>query len=484
MAAQELLKRRHVRKSLTEWSRYIGFEPADHHLLIIQEIESLLESDEYDTLLIFAPPGSAKSSYVSICLPSWYYARHPRDSVLAASHSTELAAKWGRRVRNLVNEHSKTLGVKLSGDNQAADRWALEDGGEYYAAGVGSGIAGFRADLGIIDDPFGSREDAYSKRIRDKVWDWFLSDFSSRLKPSAKRIVMHTRWHEDDLAGRILERAEQGFYRAKVLSLPAIAGADDPLGRAPGEYLWDDPSGYNYAQYLRDRQRELPPVEWSALYQQQPTPEEGEYFQKDWFRWYDPDNLPPTLRKYGASDYAVTNKGGDYTVHGVVGVDPDDNIYVLDIWREQSSSDRWVDAFIDLVAHHKPIKWAEEQGQIIKSLGPFIDKRMRERRVYCAREQFTSVADKPTRARAFQARASMGKVYLPTSAPWLQDFVAELLMFDAGKHDDQVDVMALIGRMLDQMRSGKKKGESKGREDRWARAFNRRDGDTSKWKVV
>lgn len=443
------MRRRQVRRSLTEWCRFIGFEPAPHHHLIIKAIEELLEAEDYDTLLIFAPPGSAKSSYVSIALPSWYLAAHPKNSVLAASHTTTLAEKWGRRVRNLVGEHARTLGVTLAADSQAAGRWSLDQGGEYQAAGVGVGIAGFRADLGIIDDPIGSREQAFSELIREKLWDWFINDFSSRLKPSAKRVVMHTRWHEDDPAGRIMAAAKQGKYRIRVLSLPAIAKDDDPLGRKPGEWLWDDPSGYNYAAFLKARYREVPPFEWSALYQQEPTPDEGDYFKREWWNWY--DELPKHLTFYGASDYAVTAKGGDYTIHGVVGVDPDDNIYVADIWGEQTASNVWVEALLDLAQQYKPMKWAEESGQIIKGVGPFIEQRMRERKVYFYREQYTSIADKATRCRSFQARAAMKKVYLPRNAPWLQKFLLVLHSFPAGRTDDEVDMLGLIGRMLDEM---------------------------------
>lgn len=427
----------------------IGFEPAPHHKLIIREIEALLRADDYDTLLIFAPPGSAKSSYVSVALPSWYLASHPKSSVLAASHTTTLAEKWGRRVRNLVGEHAPTLGVTLAADSQAAGRWSLEEGGEYLAAGVGVGIAGFRSDLGIIDDPIGSREQAFSELIREKIWDWFINDFSSRLKPNAKRVVMHTRWHMDDPAGRIIDAAKQGKYRIRVLSLPAIARENDPLGRKPGEWLWDDPKGYNYAAFLKARHREVPPFEWSALYQQEPTPDEGDYFKREWWKWY--DERPKHLTHYGASDYAVTAKGGDYTVHGIAGVDPDDNLYIIDIWRQQTTSDAWIEALLDMAKQYGPMCWAEEQGQIIKSVGPFIDRRMRERKVYFRREQVTSIADKPTRSRAFQARAAMGKVYLPRNAPWLADFLTELHSFPAGRTDDQVDVVGLIGRMLDEM---------------------------------
>jgi predicted phage terminase large subunit-like protein len=187
------------------------------------------------------------------------------------------------------------------------------------------------------------------------------------------------------------------------------------------------------------------------------------------------------LRIYGASDYAVTEGDGDWTVHIVIGVDPDDNIYVLDLWRGQTTSDQWVQALIDLIRLHKPLMWVEEQGQIIKSIGPFLEKRMKEERVYCRREQVASAADKPTRGRSIQARSSMGKVYLPEKASWVNAFTQELLMFPAGKHDDQVDAFGLIGRMIDELipaskpkapeaaknTSGYRTMKDRGRGDEW-----------------
>jgi len=163
---------------------------------------------------------------------------------------------------------------------------------------------------------------------------------------------------------------------------------------------------------------------------------------------------PAHMRIYGASDYAVTADGGDYTVHAVIGIDPHDNIYILDVWRQQTDSNVWIDVFCDLVIKHKPLNWAEEQGQILKSIGPFIERRMLERKAYCAREQFTVVADKPTRARSFQARMAMGKVYFPVNAPWLADLENEMFSFPAGGDDDQVDALVLVGRMLDAMIAG------------------------------
>src|SRR5712691_931986 len=201
--AEMLLKRRRVRRSLIEWCRHCGFEPAPHHRLLIDRLERVARG-QIKRLAVFMPPGSAKSTYGSILFPPYMMAGAPRRSILAASHTTELAEKWGRRVRNLVAQHSATLGIRLSGDSHAAGRWELESGGEYYAAGVGTGIAGFRADGALIDDPVRSREDADSERIRDKTWDWYKSDLLTRLRPGGWVILIKTRWHEDDLAGRIM----------------------------------------------------------------------------------------------------------------------------------------------------------------------------------------------------------------------------------------------------------------------------------------
>jgi predicted phage terminase large subunit-like protein len=448
-AADDLLSRRAARNDCLKWCRSLGFEPALHHQLIVREMVDLMDATDYDTLLLFAPPGSAKSHHVSIAFPAWWLARHQQGHVIAASHSTELAARWGRRVRNLIAAKANNLKIRLAADSQAAERWALTTGGEYLAAGVQTGIAGFRADLGIIDDPFGSREDAYSERVRDRVWDWYINDFSTRLKPRAKRVIMHTRWHTDDLAGRIIEQASSIGHKVRVVSIPAVAEADDILGRQPGEYLWDDPAGYDYAAFLRRRQAETPPMEWSALYQQQPVPERGGYFDADWIRYY--DQLPADLRKYGASDYAVTAGGGDYTEHGVAGIDSKGDLYLIDWWYGQTATDMWVEVFLDMAARHAPLAWAEEAGQIVKSLGPFIDRRMNERNVRIFRQQFTSAADKAVRAQAIRGRMSMGKVLFPRHAPWLKHVVAQLLAFPAGKHDDAVDVLGLFGRMLDTM---------------------------------
>lgn len=482
-AATELLSRRRIRRSLIDWCKYRGFEPARHHVLILSEIESFLASDD-EVLLLFAPPGSAKSTYISVLLPPWFLANHPQSSVLAATHSVEFAQRWGRRVRNDIQLESNVLGIEISQDNSAADRWALKSGGEYYGVGAGVGIAGFRADLGIGDDFFGNREDAYSETIRQKRWDWYIDDFSARLKPRAKRILMNTRWHEEDVAGRVLQQIDSGIVRGRVISIPAIAEQNDRLGREPGEYLWDDPGGYNYGEFLKARQRETSPMMWAALYQQRPAPEEGDYFKADWLKPY--DKLPPldTMRVYGASDYAVTADGGDFTVHGVIGVDPENRPYLLDIWRQQASSDVWIEAFCDLVLKWKPLEWAEETGQIKAALGPYIDRRQRERNAFVFRSQFPTRGDKAIRAQSIRGYMAVNGLYVPERAPWYPALRAELLSFPAGKHDDQVDMLGLIGQLLDRILLGSPPKQPKKRDpmDDYLSVGEDDDGDS--WKIA
>jgi predicted phage terminase large subunit-like protein len=450
-----LLRRKRVRASFTEWCRFKGFEPAPHHAVIIRSIEEFLNSASEEILLLFAPPGSAKSTYVSVLFPSWYLARYPTHNILAATHSVEFAERWGRRVRNDIALSSATLGVELASDSQAAARWALTSGGEYYGVGAGVGISGFRADLGLGDDFFGNREDAYSETVRQKRWDWYVDDFSARLKPGAKRILMNTRWHEDDVAGRVLQQIEKGIVRGRVICIPAIAeDKSDPVGRSPGEYLWDEPDGYNYAAFLRARQRETSPMMWAALYQQRPAPEEGDYFRDDWLRPYEKAPAKDTLRTYGGSDYAVTADGGDYTVHMVVGVDPEGRLYLLDLWRKQTASDVWVESFCDAVLEWRPLAWAEETGQIKAGVGPFLERRMRERNAFVAREQFPTRGDKAVRAQSIRGRMALNGLYVPINAPWYPAFRSELLSFPAGKNDDQVDALGLIGQLLDRMLPG------------------------------
>ena len=222
-------ERRQIRKSMAAWARYKGHEPAAHHLLIINEIERFLEDPDLEVLLFHAPPGSAKSTYLSHLLPPWYLARYPHNNILFATHNGDFAARWGRRVRGEITNEGEVLGIAISPTNAAADQFSIQQGGEYYAVGAGVGISGFRADLGLFDDLFGNREDAWSDTVRQKRWDWYIDDFGPRMKPRAKRIGINTRWHELDVAGRIVAQIESGQVKGKIIDIPAIAAFSNLL---------------------------------------------------------------------------------------------------------------------------------------------------------------------------------------------------------------------------------------------------------------
>jgi predicted phage terminase large subunit-like protein len=230
--------------------------------------------------------------------------------------------------------------------------------------------------------------------------------------------------HEDDLAGRLLAQQAAGGDRWEVVELPAI----DDHGLA----LW--PEAYPIAALERIRLNTQPRF-WSALYQQRPTPDTGDYFKAEWLRPYERPPARETLTIYGASDYAVTDNGGDYTVHIVVGMDLEGRLYVLDLWREQASSEKWIEAFCDLVLRWRPLDWAEEQGQIKASIGPFLSRRQHERKAYVNREPFPTRGDKAVRAQSIRGRMALEGLYVPEWAPWYANFRAELLSFPAGTLD-------------------------------------------------
>lgn len=448
----KLKRKQQVRQSLEEWSiealRPFGFRPARHHQLLIRHLEAL-ERGEVRRLMVLMPPGSAKSTYASLMFPAWWLARHPRSKIIAASHTAGLASSFGRSLRNMVQEHGDLLGYTVDPHRMAADDWATTDKSEYFALGVGGPIAGHRADLSIIDDPLKNREEADSETIRNSHWSWWKNDMFPRLKPGARVLLIMTRWHEDDLGGRLLDDAKHGGEEWSVLSLPMEARENDPLGRRPGEPLWSE----WFTQDMRDQARRDPRV-WSALYQQEPAPDDGTYFLREYLRPVDSLPSRAMLRVYGASDYAVTADGGDYTVHVVIGVDHQSNLYLLDLWRGQTGPEVWIEKFCDMVIRWKPLGWAEETGQIRAGVGPFLHKRALERQAYVARTAFPTRGDKAVRAQAIRGRMAMMGLHYSAHASWRSDFEAELLAFPAGKHDDQVDALGLVGQLLDRIVNG------------------------------
>jgi len=461
-AIQEVLRRKEAQEHLLSFTKYTysDFEINTHHEAIAKSLERV-EAGLCKRLMIFMPPRHGKSELASRRFPAWFMGKHPNDPIVTASYGQELSSDFGREVRNIVDSSAYKAvfpQIELSADASAAHKWKIENyRGEYFAVGIGTATTGRGAKILLIDDPHKNREEADSTIERERVWGWYRSTAYTRLMPQGAIIIIMTRWHDDDLAGRLIKQAEgdPNIPKWEILSLPAEAGLNDPLGRKEGEALW--PNWYNKADLL-ERRAVLGHRDYMALYQQEPTVNEGTYFQREWFGEYSRDELPPPeyLRFYAASDYATSErKGSDYTVHAIFALDAHDQIYVIDVWRDRKQPNDWIEAAIGFMHRYKPVVWAEERGQILNSIGPFLQQRMKESGVYCYREQFTPSKDKTVRARSIQGRAQMGMVFFPEKAKWKNDLIEELVKFPAGKHDDFVDAFSLLGVMLDGLRGGK-----------------------------
>lgn len=451
LKAEDFAFSRLIAYAAMQWPSY---RDAPHHRLIARHLEAV-ERGDIQRLMITMPPRHGKSMLASEFFPAWYMGRNPDHYVVAATYAQELADDFGRKVKNQIEDplfQAIFPGVGLADDSKSAKRFhvegavggletALNQKGAYYAVGVGGPLTGRGAHLLLIDDPVKNREEAESEVIRKKTKDWYTSTAYTRLMPGGRIVVIQTRWHEDDLAGWLqAEHEHEGWV---VLNLPAISDA--------GEALWSEQYPIDALERIK---LALPPRDWSALYQQRPSPETGDYFKREWL--HVTDYTPPRehMLVYGASDYAVTADGGDYTVHVVVGMDPEGRMYLLDLWREQASSDVWIEAFVDLVLKWQPVGWAEETGQIKAGVGPFLLRRMLEKAAYVAREQFPTRGDKAVRAQSIRGRMAMLGLYLPSGAPWVSDLISEMMSFPVGVHDDQVDALGLIGQLIDRMSSG------------------------------
>ena len=455
-AEQELAKRILSRKRLLPFVE--RFNP-DYlagwvHKDICQRLEKFSEqvaNKESPRLMLFMPPRHGKSTLASVAFPAWHLGRHPDHEFISCSYSGSLAMSFSRKVRQLLREPVyKNVFEKsrLDKDSQSVESWQTTQGGGYVAAGVGGGITGKGANVLVIDDPVKNREDAESDNNREATWDWYTSTAYTRLSPGGGILVILTRWHDDDLAGRLLKQAEDGADQWEVIRYPAIAEIDENF-RKQGESL--HPERYN-VDALEQIRKAIGPRDWSALYQQNPVSDEGDYFSRDMIRYYEYDEIDTAeLNYYCAWDLAIGQRDrNDYSVGIVVGIDEYDHLYVVDVVRGKYDGFELVEQILDLYETWRPGIVGIERGHIEMALGPFLQKRTRERGLSEAYFKDLKVGrrDKEARARAIQGRMQQGMVYFPKDAVWTGTMVAELLRFPNGAHDDQVDALAWIGLMM------------------------------------
>lgn len=473
---------------------------AAHHQLLLRDLQGV-ESGEIPNLMVLMPPGSAKSTYSDVVFVPWFMARKPRRNVILASYASEIAEKQGRRARQLINSRSfaNIMEMGLRADNRAAHQWTLTNGSEFMAGGLLSGLTGNRGALGIVDDPMKGRKEAESEVIRNSTWDAYIDDFCSRLIPGAPQVMILTRWHEDDLAGRILPEGwdgESGWFdgrdkrRWKVICLPAIADRkDDPLGRKIGETLWPEWFSLEHWEPFKANRRT-----WSSLYQQKPTAQEGTFFQREWFRRYRPGSEPKHLNKYMTSDHAPAGgEGNDYSGARIWGVDHLGDLYLLDGFCEQVTMDVLAERVVGdkkagkvgLITKHRPIAWFPEADNNWKSVAGFVTKMMREQQTFCRVEPISPHGnDKPTKAQPFQGMASMGRVWIP-EGPEGDAILDQFVKFPAGANDDEVDMASLIGRAIADAHPAVLPVQEVSRfVDRWDRVFNEDDEGEGSWKTT
>ncbi|MFU2136615.1 phage terminase large subunit [Gallibacterium anatis] len=410
------------------------------------------------------------SEIASKTFPAWYLGHHPEHDIIACSYSSALAIDFSRKVRGLVQDerYQNIFDTRMDESSQSAERWNTSAGGGYVAAGVQGPITGRGAHVGIIDDPLKDRDSAESETIRQSIKDWYSSTFYTRLAPGAGVILIMTRWHDSDLGGWLLqcmkeaeqEAAETGEWpedadKWEVVRYPAIATHDEPYRKA-GEAL--HPARYDLKALMKIK-RTLIPRDWEALYQQNPTSADGDYFKKEYFRMY--DSAPPldTLRVYAAWDLAIGKKeSNDYTCGIVVGVDRSNDIWVLHRYYGRFDAKELIEKFFECQETWKPTLQGIEHGQIEMTLEPFILKEMTESgRSLNYIKLKTRGNDKMTRARPIQGRMQQMRVHFPSGASWFQELQNEMLAFPSGKHDDQVDAMAWVGQMILMMSPNREK---------------------------
>jgi predicted phage terminase large subunit-like protein len=426
-----------ARRSLEEFLQYESFglwKTARHLHLLCTKLEAV-ERGEIRRLMVFMPPRHGKSEVVSKKFPAYFLGKNPHKEVIISSYSADLAMDFSRISRNTLKEWGEGLwNVNLAKDSGAVGRWGIEGTrGGLTAAGVGGPITGRGAHVAIIDDPFKNWQDAASKTIRDNVYDWYRSTLRTRLAPNGAIILVMTRWHEDDLAGRLLEESKNGTgEKWEVVSLPAVAEEEDVLGRKEGDVLW--PERFHPNEYA-DIKKAVGTRLWISLYQQRPSPDEGQIFRRNWWKFYKqaPSSFDEILQSWDCTFKESDNS--DFVVGQVWGKIGADR-YLLDQVRARMDFPATITAIRSMTA-----KWPQASSILVedKANGPAVIATL-EREIYGI-IPINPEGGKIVRAQAVSPQIESGNVFLPdpSIANWVHDYLEEFAAFPNGAHDDMVD---------------------------------------------
>lgn len=446
-AKQELARRELAKEHLLPFVLRFNesYLPGWVHKDICEKLEwfsAAVAAKQSPRLMISMPPRSGKSELASRMFPAWHLGRYPDHEFIACSYGSDLANGFSRKVRDVVKDSAYQAvfpGTQISKDNQSVESWSTTANGNYAAAGVGGPITGKGAMILCIDDPIKNQEDAESATKREAVWGWYTSTAYTRLAPGGGVLVMMTRWHDDDLSGRLLRKMAEGDGDEWVVVEYPAQAVHDELFRKAGEALHPERYGNEALERIK---RTVGPRVWNAQYQQNPTPDEGDYFNKGMFQWYGPQDIPDysELNFYTAWDFAIGEKEqNDYSVGITVGVDKSDRVFVVDIQRGHWGTLELVDKVMEVYKTWRPAITGLERGHIEMTMRPFLDKRIREERLtsFYIEELKPGTRDKIARARSIQGRMQQGLVFFRKNCNATATLVAEMMRFPNGVHDDQ-----------------------------------------------
>jgi predicted phage terminase large subunit-like protein len=429
-----------ARRSLTDFLALLrpGYERAAHLELLAAHLQALAAGD-LARLMVLMPPRHGKSLHVSQAFPAWYLGHNPSHQVIIASYGAELAETHSRAARALVCDPRYPFATTVAAEASAVGHWQTAAGGALIAAGIGGSVTGFGANLLLIDDPVKDHVDADSQASRNRVGGWYTDVALTRLMPAAKVLVTMTRWNSDDLGGRILESSAARDWT--VLRLPALAEADDPLQRLEGEALW--PSWYSQSTLAGLRDAGMSARSFAAIYQQSPSPEQGTLLRREWLthHYIDPPAAPTQIVQSIDSAFK-TGVANDHSVISTWAVDAT-NYFLLNIWRGRVEFPELIRQIVAQADRHRPQEILVEDAASGQSA---IQQLRHDTRlpVIAVRPEGT----KESRLAAVSGLFEAGKVLLPTTAPWLDEWVEEHVAFPAGRHDDQVDATSLaLGRL-------------------------------------
>lgn len=423
------------------------YEPNWHHRVLAKELEHIesFGDRDYKVLLVFVPPRHGKSELCSIGFPAWYLGRNPDKEIITVSYSAELAQDFGGKTRSVVSSETYPFTVTLKEDEQAKAKWRTNEGGSYTSVGVGGAITGRGANILLFDDPIKNREEAESEVYREKVWQFFTSTAFTRLEPRGVVVVILTRWHIDDLAGRILKNTELKG-RSKIIHFPAIA-TEQEIYRQEGEALWTDRYPLSALTEIKNT---IGPYDWSSLYQGQPILTENQEFKNYWIQTITEGQVEAKIcRRFLTIDTAMSKKAAaDYTGFCDNRVDTL-NFWHLKAWRMKISPEELIDALFSLHRRNRYDAIGIEKTTFTQGLKPYLDMVQRQRNTFLpiVELEHRQIA-KDIRIRGLIPRYGTKSVYHIEGE--CKDLEEEMFSFPVGLHDDVLDATAYQLQIADQ----------------------------------